>query len=32
MLIHDELIRLTGVEDRRAMYSYCRNLLAGRQQ
>lgn len=28
-LTHDELIRLTGVTDRKAMYGYCRALLAG---
>ena len=28
-LTHDELIRLTGVTDRPAMYGYCRALLAG---
>lgn len=25
---HDELIRLTGITDRRAMYPHCRALLA----
>ena len=29
MCTHDELIRLTGVTDRPAMYGYCRALLAG---
>jgi len=28
-LIHDELIRLTGVTERKAMYGHCRALLAG---
>ena len=28
-LTHDELIHLTGVTDRKAMYGYCRALLAG---
>jgi hypothetical protein len=28
-LTHDELIRLTGLTDRKAMYGYCRSLLAG---
>lgn len=28
-LTHDELIRLTGLTDRKAMYGYCRALLAG---
>jgi hypothetical protein len=27
MLVHDELIVLTGVTDRSQMYAYCRNLL-----
>lgn len=30
-LIHDELIQLTGVTERKAMYRYCRELLRGRQ-
>lgn len=29
MLVHDELIALTGVSDRSKMYRYCRELLAG---
>lgn len=28
-LTHDELIRLTGVTERKAMYGHCRALLAG---
>lgn len=27
-LTHDELIRITGLADRKAMYGYCRQLLA----
>jgi hypothetical protein len=27
-LVHDELIRLTGITERNAMYGYCRALLA----
>lgn len=29
-VVHDELIWLTGIDDRPAMYGYCRDLLAGR--
>jgi len=28
-LTHDELIRLTGITERKAMYNHCRTLLAG---
>lgn len=28
-LVHDELIALTGLADRKAMYTYCREFLAG---
>jgi hypothetical protein len=31
-VVHDELIRLTGLEERPAMYGYCRDLLAGRSR
>lgn len=27
-VVHDELIRLTELEDRPAMYGYCRSLLS----
>lgn len=27
-LVHDELIRMTGLTERKAMYGYCRALLA----
>ncbi len=30
-LVHDELIHLTGVAERKAMYGYCRELLRDRQ-
>jgi hypothetical protein len=29
-VVHDELIRLTGLDERPAMYGYCREILAGR--
>ncbi|MCG8347080.1 MAG: hypothetical protein MI924_04795 [Chloroflexales bacterium] len=27
-LVHNELIALTGITERKAMYAHCRNLLA----
>jgi hypothetical protein len=30
-LVHDDLIALTGVTERKEMYGYCRELLRGRQ-
>lgn len=31
-LVHDELIALTGITDRKAMYAYCREMLASAPQ
>jgi hypothetical protein len=31
-LVHDELIALTGLADRKAMYAYCREFLANTAQ
>jgi hypothetical protein len=31
MLVHDELIELTGVTDHSRMYAFCRDMLADRQ-